>query len=226
MKVVDKVARIKGSHLEVAGTPIRNGDDGYFGRLMENALGVEENNRKGPDCAVEGVEIKTKRAQSGARTTLFCMEPKWDINKNFSSMREAVAEFKNAEHRFNQCMNSQSENPRGLKLFLSDKEIFAMCYEQPLCRWEIEAVLDRCEEKLCNMVFAEIDGMDSEPKMVKGVSFKGFDRQKFLTLLKGGKVVVEFRAKIEEGGGCRNRGTAFRMAQKYIAQMYKSSREI
>ena len=74
---------LKGTNLNLA--PLRPNDDGYYGRSLEESLGVQENNHKAGDLELDdGTRVELKTTNGKSKTTLFSKEPKWSCKDSFS----------------------------------------------------------------------------------------------------------------------------------------------
>tara|TARA_R100000664_G_scaffold31423_1_gene44992 strand:+ start:121 stop:798 length:678 start_codon:yes stop_codon:yes gene_type:complete len=214
--------RVKDAGLGDTPVELRHGDDGYFGRLFEASLGIEENNRSGVDCVEANAELKTKRKGSSARTSLFSMEPTWGISPRFPNLKAAIQYFKNDTNRMNICC-STAENNHHLRLQLEGDDLFLLHREEKICQWSTDALKTRASEKLVNMILCEHDRELGPATIEKYTSFKP---EKFLSLIEMGNVVVEFRISIKAGNKVKNRGTCFRTPKRYLSQMYERTCEL
>lgn len=194
--------------------PIRDGDDGYYGRIYENHKGVDENNSTGPD--LPNLELKSKRPGSSSKTTLFSLEPSYDINEEFTRSKDLLHKFKNADGKLNTGFRVGTPNNRGFYCTLSpDEGDMFLCVDsepKPICRWDMQNVLKRAQEKMPNMDFARWEDIDTYHE----IKYRGFSVEGFKSLLLKGDVAIELRMK--EG---KNRGTAFRINYKKLKALYR-----
>jgi len=202
--------------------PVRDGDDGYYGRVFESSYGVVENNKSSVDCPSLELELKTKKRKSNARTTLFCMEPKWGSSSVIPNLATALALFKNSTGRLNTCISTTDRNNLNLQLKLVGSQLWLNYGSHAICYWNLPSLLERAESKLKNLLLCEHDGSIDETNSL--VEFSSFDKSGFVDLLARGKLVVEFRLKESGTSSPRNRGTAFRMLSKYITDLYSTSK--
>tara|TARA_R110000824_G_scaffold350819_1_gene537745 strand:- start:963 stop:1628 length:666 start_codon:yes stop_codon:yes gene_type:complete len=217
MTLIEKTQKMKGARFDTNGTPLRDGDDGYFGRVLEDSLGVSENNRPGMDCPEEEVELKTKKKGSAAKTSLFSKEPTWGLSENIPNLRTAILMLGTGGEtiRLNTCMSADRTNNLGLKLVVERKLAYLAYEGEPICSWDLDTLLQRAKEKLFNMLLAEHD----EKTWTDVKKYMGFKKSSFVELLESGDVVIEFRAKINP---YKNRGTCFRMNGKNIHKLYET----
>jgi len=203
--------------------PLRENDDGYFGRLYEKIRGVGENNSTGPDLPHERTELKSKRAGSNSKTSMFCLEPFYDVHATIFNPRQLLEKYKNEKGRFNTCIKIEPNN-RGFFLQLSeDGKNFLLCKvgeKTPIARWDLDAIVERANRKLPNMDLAKFneDGSYEEEK------YRNFKKEKFRDLLLRGEIVVETRMRDGNLSGkkAKNRGTVFRMSADKIGELYES----
>ena len=218
MPLSEKARKMKGTRFDTNSTPLRGGDDGYIGRVLEDSLGVSENNRPGMDCPEEEVELKTKKKNSSAKTSLFSMEPAWGANKTIPDLKSAIEILGKTEHgttRLNSQVSTNQTNNLGLKMVVERKLVHLTYKGEPICSWNLDTLLQRAEEKLRNLLLAKHD----QKTWTDIEEYTGFKEWRFVELLKSGDVVVEFRAKRNPN---KNRGTCFRMNSKHIHELYET----
>ena len=217
-----EIKNLVGRRLDSTDTEHRPNDDGENGRIVENMLGIEENNSTGAD--INGKEIKTKNKKSKCRTTLFSCEPVRNKDRGYKRMTDIIDAYTTSVtgniKRCNTTFRSGKANSKGLYLSLeTDKRKES---DQRLCiygvndelvaHWPLDKLWKRFEKKLSNVVLIEHDG-----SVVSSVtSHSGIVKESVWRMIENGDIVVEFRARTG-----KNRGTAFRAHKKTHAQMYK-----
>ena len=209
--------------------PVRENDDGYFGRVFERDMGVKENNSSGPDLAEDGIELKSKKAGSKSRDTLFSKEPIYDTDNLFRGSSDLLDVYKNSKGKLNSVMRFGKENMNNRGFYLdrsvdgNNLYIFNASRKAPLARWSVLDLLDKAEGKLPNInkaIFSD------EENYVQN-EYRDFSKEKFEKLLFSGAIVVEFRMRDGELSGkkAKNRGTAFRINPERLKELYSTVRE-
>jgi len=203
--------------------PLRGNDDGYHGRVYESIRGVRENNSKGPDLLEDSVELKSKKPNSASRTTLFSMEPRYDIQAGISKSKEMLLKYRNAVGKLNTTLTFGRPNNRGFYLDLSpsaDELLLCNTDLGPIARWNMAKVEARISEKMPNLDMAifEEDLSYTEDR------YRGFLIERFRDLLQARQIVVDIRMRDGElsGNTPKNRGTAFRISTGMIGELYQT----
>ena len=219
-ELCEKLKELEETGLGVAEIENRPKDNGSIGRHLEAAVGILENNRRGPDCQKAEVELKTKKKGSTARTSLLCAEPTW-VHPEIKNMRTAVAKYKNETGRMNIVVTSR-KNSHGFWIAVEDAQIMMYHDGVALCYWDKTALLQRANEKLVNMALTFVE---DEVNISRSDLYEGFKENEFLNLLNSGKMTVEFRAADYNGvKKFKNRGTAFRLLPTHIKTLYNTTR--
>lgn len=97
--------------------------DTGIGRTVESILGIEMNASKAPDY--KGIELKSHRAASRVRNSLFTQSPEWAIS-NFKSGKEIVERYGYIPKGYNRktlhvTLTANRPNPQGLGLMLQSQ---------------------------------------------------------------------------------------------------------
>ena len=215
----NKMNKLVGRRLDSTDTEHRPKDDGENGRIIENMLGIEENNSTGADC-VDG-EIKSVNTKSTCRTTLFSCEPIRNKDRGYNRMTDiidAYATFTDGDFKkCNTTFRSGKPNNKGLYLSLERDEERLCIYginDELVGHWQLEKLWKRFSKKLNKVVLFEHDG-----SVVSSVtSHSGIVKESVWRMIENGDIVVEFRAKTG-----KNRGTSFRAYKKSHSKMYKGA---
>lgn len=195
---------------------IRENSDSNHGMMVEKIFNVEENNLKTADLGTH--ELKTKRANSTSRTTLFCMEPTWVENYSMRKFIDAV-KISETNQRANTTV-SLKENNKGLKLDSDSENIYLYFSNQRIAHWPITEIKERASKKLDKLILSKVE-MEEKTLKIKNIeTYECFSEEKFIEQIKQQKIVVEFRGKITNDNKIRNRGTCFRIHSKDIKLLY------
>jgi hypothetical protein len=221
-ELCEKLKELEETGLGIVEIEDRPKDSGSIGRHLEAAVGIVENNRRGPDCQKAEVELKTKKKGSTARTSLLCAEPTW-IHPEIKDIRDAVAKYKNETGRMNIVVTAR-KNIHGFWIEVDDTQIIMYHDGVVLCYWDKATLLQRANEKLVNMALTCVE---DEVNVSRSDLYEGFKENEFLNLLSSGKMKVEFRAADYNGvKKFKNRGTAFRLLPTHIKTLYNTTRTV
>jgi hypothetical protein len=196
----------------------RLNDDGLFGRKYEKEKGVKENNDQGSD--LPNLELKSKKPGSKSRDTLFSKEPKWDTSGVVSRSKDLLDLYKNTDGKLNTTMTYEKPNKVGFYISNSiDAEhlyVYHTEHREPIGRYVWSEILSTAATKLKNVNKAVFH----DEKRYTENKYRGFSSTKFRSLLQEGGIVVEFRMRVG-----KNRGTAFRVNQDRLKELYATATE-
>jgi len=192
----------------------RLGDDGAFGRSLEKALGVEENNRAGADIVLKDGNIELKTTNGKSKMTLFSKEPIW-MKQWFSGSRDFFKRFSKCGIRLNTSIKSGPNN-LGLYLQILENRLIIMHNDRECGYWELDALLEHAGRKLDRVFSLEHE----KGKIKKFHKYSGMSCDNFVRLVKSGDLVVEIRIS---KGGKKNRGTAFRINPRKVEKKKKKT---
>ncbi len=194
-------------------------------------MGIPENNLEEYDFTYNKrpVELKAQRISTSSNVTLFTKEPnKGELNDKTLLEKYGYLDADNRKAlkitirvgEFNaQCFNLQiDEVNRKLKIVHSK--------DGTICYYEFETILSKLKKKMADrlvIVFAESEKrQDTEYFWYKEAYYlQNLSEQKFMHLIKTGKIVVEFRMHLKENGIARNHGTAFRLNEVGLQDLYE-----
>ena len=203
----------------------RAGDDGQFGRRLEEALGVKENNSKGADvqCSDGDVELKTHNIDSSCRTSVFTKEPNWNSNNGFNGIRDVIVEFPTSNSNgVIKCNTTIKNTPNNKGLYLDIDDNVQMISivdseDRIVGQWSYSELQDKLNQKCGDSVILVSRNRSGIVKGAKMYSGGDFDNLK--EMLRDGRMVIEIRAKT--GASKKNRGTVFRTSNKYLPDLFK-----
>ena len=208
---------------------IRTGDNGSYGRALEEALGVEENNISGPDIDDGENKRELKTTDNKARITNFSKEPKWNVNKKFKKMQDFFDyysyESDDGNQRLNLTLYGNKYNNHGFILKFDQGKLFITHRtDGDICCWNWEDLEKKFTQKLdSTSVVSHSAGIVTSHNEYKNICVK-----KVNNMLKSGKIVVETRLaeKFKNGKSwLKNRGTAFRVNPKQFSNMFINEEE-
>tara|TARA_R110000772_G_C13268320_1_gene435990 strand:+ start:73 stop:759 length:687 start_codon:yes stop_codon:yes gene_type:complete len=205
----------------------RSGDDGSYGRALEESLGVEENNFKTGDLVLDDatrVELKTTNGKS--KVTLFSKEPKWTSNEAIKKMRDFFDSYSydtpSGRPKLNVAMKPEVYNNQGLRIMLKGEKLFIEHQVDGYCaEWSIEDLISTAAKKLDELVIVE---RDSNGTVVSSTISTGFKKETFKKMIMSGQIVVETRLSMKAGNKLKNRGTCFRVSPKKVEEIYKEEK--
>ena len=215
---------LKGSNLDLASS--RLNDDGYYGRSLEESLGVQENNHRDGDLELDdGTRVELKTTNGKSKTTLFSKEPQWTCNESISKMREFFDNYSycadDGKEKLNMTVSAAYRNNRGFRLIVDgehliiDHEIDGHC-----AKWELKSLLKSASRKLSELAVVE---RNKDGQVIDSEISSGFMEEAFKKMILNGQIVAETRLSMKSSG-LKNRGTCFRVSPKKINKMYKEEK--
>lgn len=206
----------------------RRGSTGV-GYTLESLLEIPENNIQAGDFL--GMEIKAHRdsefrATSSRRMNLFLKEPTWIDGL---SHRSRIPKYGYVDDNGRLALYStvtSRENSHKLSARVDrEKERVWLQYRgEPVAYWTFEILSGRLQEKLLETVFVGATtrgtGEREEFHYDSVLYCRDPSVDRFVSLLERGEVVIEMRMHLKPEGSARNHGTAFRVRQNRIPQLY------
>jgi len=202
----------------------RKGDDGEFGRRLEESLGVEENNSQNADvpCDDGEVELKTHNVDSNCRTSVMTKEPTWNRSEGFNSIHEVVKKFATSDNdgvtRCNTTITNTPNN-KGLSIDVDEtnKQVKIVDSSQTtIGSWSFKKLEDKLNQKCGDSVI--VVSRNKEGIILDADIYSGGDFDNMKEMLRDGRMVVEIRAKT--GVAKKNRGTVFRTLPKNMPDLF------
>ena len=205
--------------------------DGEAGRILEELLGIPENNRRSADIVFkDGTQCEVKTNKSKTPVTLGCLSPTWAIPQRQAIKQYGIDKPGDA-CRFNATFKATGSHlSRGL---ITEYKIKTIDVVDPVTikrvmSWKIKDIINKFTKKIPNMLHVKaikrnVDGRE-EYKFVSSDYYSSFDPQRFVDQLAKGKVVIEPRSKIDytKKNTIRDRGTAFRVGAKDLTDMFNN----
>ena len=206
--------------------------DGEAGRILEELLGIPENNKRTADIIFkDGTECEVKTNKSKTKVTLGCLSPTtWAIPQ-----RQVIKQYGIVHPdacRFNPTFKAGGGPSRGLTTEYKSNEtidIADAATKAGVMSWKVEDVINKFTKKIPNVLHVtaikrKVDGRE-EYKFVSSDYYSEFNPQRFVEQLAKGKIVIEARSKIDytKNNKIRDRGTAFRVGTKDLTDMFNNS---
>jgi hypothetical protein len=202
----------------------RKNDDGEFGRRLEEALGIKENNSQNADvpCFDGDVELKSHNVDSTCRTSVMTKEPTWNKSEGFSTIHEVVKTFATSDFdgtkRCNTTITSTPNN-KGLSIDVNEndrKVKIVDSNQKTVGSWSFDQLEDKLNQKCGDSVI--VVSRNEEGIILDADFYSGGDFDSMKEMLRDGRMVVEIRAKT--GATKKNRGTVFRTSQKHMPDLF------
>tara|TARA_A100001515_G_scaffold80534_1_gene63873 strand:+ start:1852 stop:2538 length:687 start_codon:yes stop_codon:yes gene_type:complete len=216
----ETLTSMKGTNLNTAEQ--RSADDGYFGRSLEESLGVKENNYKNGDLELDdGTRVELKTTNGKCRTTLFSKEPIWGCNSMFTKMKQFFDNYSyeadDSRQKLNMTISANYRNNRGFKLIVEGEYLIINHETDGNCaKWKLESLLKSASIKLDNLVVVK---RSDNGEIIDSTFSNGFDKDLFKKMILDGQIIAETRLSMK-ASGLKNRGTCFRIHPKRINEMY------
>jgi len=220
--------------------------DTSVGMTLENALGIEPNDYKGPDY--KGIELKASRkaqkTKKGGknRVTLFSQVPEWEASHY--SERKLLDEWGYYDQAHDRLalyctVSAHQPNTQGLYFNISSDDLLwtvgqkqEKAKPQNLVFWEMETLKDRLLEKHHETFWVKASVHEEQ-----GVEYFRYDRivhtknplvVNLETLIDEKIITMDFlihEKKQEEGGGLRDHGFLFKIRPAQVNLLFPEPEE-
>lgn len=206
---------------------LRSGSTG-IGYTLETLLDIKENNN--PQGDFLGIELKSHRGDdfstsSSKKMNLFLKEPRW---LDGLSHKERIPKYGYVDDNGRTALYSTAtsrENSHGLKLIPAEREVFLAHKGEKVATWDHEILAGRLQEKLKETIFVGAEtrgsGRSEEFHFQTALYCREPSARRLASLIATGEAMVEMRMHIKESGSARNHGTAFRIRQNSLPQLYR-----
>lgn len=227
MRLEELRQRLQQLHDQGYITSKRSGSTGV-GYTLEKVLGVSENNLPIPDIGGR-VELKATRSTSNALITLFTFNRGvWKIKP-----KDAIEKFGYTDTQQRQALkcavSAIEENPQGLILILDETQHTVSILHKKsntiLAQWSLYHLVGKFVSKFERMIFVKADARKSQHKSeefhyIQAELLQEPNINTFLHAMRSGTVLIDIRMHIQENGGVRNRGTAIRVRETQLPQLF------
>jgi hypothetical protein len=206
---------------------LRSGSTG-IGYTLETLLDIKENNSPRGDFL--GIELKSHRGDdfsstSSKKMNLFLKEPAW---LDGLSHKERIPKYGYVDDNGRTALYStvtSRENSHGLKLTREAEKVTLAFRGKTVAEWDHEILAGRLKEKLRETIFVGAKtrgaGRNEEFHFQTALYCREPSAERLAHLIATRGAMVEMRMHIKETGSARNHGTAFRIRQSSLPQLYR-----
>ena len=211
---------------------LRKGSTG-IGFTFETLFGVNENNIPIPDIGGR-VEIKTIRKDSKSLITLFTFNRGvWSIKQS-----ELVRKFgyidKKGRIALKNTVYYGKAVSQGLFLEIDEsKNIIHLVDENTkeiVATWDIYVIVGIFMTKMSRLLIVMADRKKEHGKEYfhynEAYLLTDPSPRKFISAIKKSLIGIDIRMHLKESGAVRNRGTAFRIKEKDLLELYENQRRL
>jgi len=213
-------------------TTVRKSSTGV-GHTFEKKMGLSETNIPVPDLGGR-VEIKTTRRNSDSLVTLFCFNKGvWHI-----SQKELIEKYGYIDDSGRKALKNTiyvgRQISQGLNLLIDDLNNRVSLIdnkENLLATWDVFVMVGKLMSKLSRVLFVIADrryNANDEEEFLYNEAYILTDPipRNFINAFKSGKVGIDLRMHLKESGSVRNRGTAFRIKEIDLWDLYSNIRKL
>ena len=211
---------------------LRRGSTG-IGYTFEILFGVEENNIPIPDIGGR-VEIKTIRKDSQSLITLFTFNKSvWHIRQ-----KELIQKYGYINNRGRLALKNtvfyNKPIPQGLRLEVDEYtnmiHLIDVTTKKAVATWDIFVIVGIFMTKLSRLLIILADR-----KVIKGKEYFHYNEaylltnpspRSFIKAFKKSLIGIDLRMHLKESGAVRNRGTAFRIKEKNLIELYEDRKRL
>ena len=202
----------------------RRGNTG-IGKTLEDLLGIEENNLKIGDFGI--FELKATRIDASTPITLFTKEP----SRPKIGWKKIIKQYGYIDKKGRSALKfgityGSANSFKGWysEIDSANERINLKREDEILAYWDFDVIESPISIKMSNTVF-----VDAERKIVNGREHfwynsatlaKGISLDGLLKLIRSSHIEIHLRLHLKENGSVRNRGTAFRIKEKFIPELY------
>lgn len=210
----------------------RKGSTGV-GHTFEQKMGLTETNIPVPDLGGR-VEIKTTRRDSDSLVTLFCFNRGvWHI-----SQKEVIEKYGYIDDSGRKALKNTvyagRQISQGLSLLIDDpnnKVSLRDTNGNLLATWDVFVMVGKLMSKLSRVLFVIAErrfNAAGEEEFLYDEAHILTDPipRNFINTFKSGKVGIDLRMHLKENGSVRNRGTAFRIKEIDLWDLYSNIRNL
>ena len=211
---------------------LRRGSTG-IGYTFETLFGVEENNIPIPDIGGR-VEIKTIRKDSQSLITLFTFNKGvWHIKQKELIQKYGYIDEKGRFALKNTVFYDKPIS-QGLRLEIDEDKntihLLDSANGEIIATWDVYVIVGKFMAKLSRLLIVL-----AERKVIDGKEYFYYNKaylltdpsaRSFIKAFKKSIIGIDLRMHLKENGAVRNRGTAFRIKEKDLLELYEHSRRL
>jgi hypothetical protein len=196
-------------------------------------MGLSETNIPVPDLGGR-VEIKTTRRDSDSLVTLFCFNRGvWHISQKDLIERYGYVD-NSGRKALKNTVYAGRQISQGLSLLIDDVNNKISLIDKSgtlLATWDVFVMVGKLMSKLSRVLFVIADrrfNADGEEEFLYNEAHILTDPipRNFINAFKAGKVGIDLRMHLKENGSVRNRGTAFRIKEIDLWDLYSNIRNL
>jgi hypothetical protein len=208
---------------------LRKGDTG-IGYTLETKLGIEENSISAPDLGLS--ELKAKRKNSNCTQTLFTFATRsqWQIDKMDLLNDYGISHHSGIElSAYNSV--TKTPNKRGFYYVTTSDFLILKNKDREIIVWKWEDLEEKFNNKFpsCIKVFAESYGKGSDEHFHynEAYIYRNVDITKFREFLENDLISIDLRIRTQKNRlSAKDKGTAFRISEKNMNELFKKERII
>lgn len=211
---------------------LRKGSTG-IGYTFETLFGVKENNIPIPDVGGR-VEIKTIRKDAQSLITLFTFNRGvWHMKQKYLIQKYGYIDEKR-RYALKNTVFYRKPIPQGLYLDVNEDEntihLIDKNTQNIIATWDVYNIVGTFMTKLSRLLIVMADrkiegGKEyfhyNESYLLTDPSSRGF-----IKAFKNSLIGIDLRMHLKESGAVRNRGTAFRIKEKDLIELYENRRRL
>lgn len=210
----------------------RKGPTG-IGHLAEQELGLAETNVAIPDIGGR-VELKATRRNANSLITLFTFNRAvWKIKQEEIVNKFGYVDEQGRRALYN-IVNAKIPNAQGFYLVADRHKHIVILRNidesENIAEWSTYVIAGKFMTKMDRLLLLLADN-----KIENDLEYFHFNEayllenptpEKFLNAFDENKLMIDIRMHLKETGGVRNHGTAFRIAEKYLIDLYQKQRKL
>lgn len=211
---------------------LRKGPTG-IGHLAEYELGLGETNIAIPDIGGR-VEMKATRRNANSLITLFTFNRAvWKIKQSEIVNKYGYLDEGKRRALYN-IANTKTVNTQGFYLVSDPSKHLVilrnMDEQENIAEWSTYVIAGKFMTKMDRLLFLLADN-----KIENGIEHFHFNEayllenptpEKFLEAFDKNELMIDIRMHLKPTGGVRNHGTAFRIAEKHLKDLYAKQRRL
>lgn len=211
---------------------LRKGSTG-IGYTFENLFGLKESNIPIPDIGGR-VEIKTIRRDSQSLITLFTFNKGvWHLKQ-----RELIQKYGYVDEKGRYALKNTvfygKTISQGISLQINENQntihLVDTNTKEFLATWDVYVIVGKFMTKLGKLLIVIADRKTEQGKEYfhynEAYLLTEPSARKFIKAFKKSLIGIDIRMHLKESGAVRNRGTAFRIKEKNLIELYENCRRL
>lgn len=210
--------------------------DTAIGHTLETTMGLKENNVEEYDFTYKGVpvELKAQRIDSNSNITLFTFEPqKGKISDKILIEKYGYTDSE-GRPALKITMKCGEMNNQGFGIEIDEtKKTVNINHLKDGTIWfyTFSDIFEKLKKKMADrllLVFAQSETRKDIEYFhyIRAQYLQNLKLDNFIELIKDKRIVIEFRMHLRENGTARNHGTAFRIDESNLKEIYESKEEL